>query len=91
MKAKVVKKIAKIVGIKKDGIYDVVQIADDKEGVWVKDEYNGKVFLKNSWIELFHEDGITKFEKGSINVTFGGMFPKSVVYDEKSKTMTVIW
>lgn len=91
MKAKIIKKIENVIGLKKGNIYQVDKIADDKEGVWLINDYKTNVFVLYKNVELLQEDGVNKFENGSTVVSFSGLLPKNVEYDPASLKMTVIW
>lgn len=93
MKAKIIKKLTKNmgVGLDFDKIYTVEKIADDNEGVWLVNDFHNKVFISKKFVELFHEDGVTKYEAGIINVSFGGLLPKKVFFDNGKMELVVNW
>lgn len=91
MKAKIVKVIPKVMGLKKGETYKVVKVADDKEGVWVEDSSHNVVFVKSSNVELLQEDGVGKYEDGLITVIFQEMFPKTVSFDPQKKELRATW
>jgi hypothetical protein len=91
MRAKIKRTIPKLLGFKPNETYEVVKVSDSKEGVYLKDEYGNSVFVKNTFVELLENDGITQFKSDKFNVSFGGQVPIEVDYDPLTKILRVTY